>query len=31
MHVYKYKSYVSTIGTEEDIRDLPHSVGPAHL
>ena len=42
MHVYMYKSYVShealilarvfiRVGTEEDVYDFPHSVGPAHL
>ena len=42
MHVYTYKSYVShkalslarvliRVGTEEDVRDLLHTVGPAHL
>ena len=42
MHVYTYKSYVShyalslarvliRVGTEEDVRDLPHTAGQAHL
>ena len=42
MHVYTYKSYVShyalslaqvliRVGIEEDVRDLPHSAGLAHL
>ena len=41
MYVFLYKSYVSLsvklstgflirVGTEEDICDLPHTVGPAH-
>ena len=42
MHVSTYKSYVShealslarfliCVGTEEDVHDLLHSAGPAHL
>ena len=42
MHVYTYKSYVShsalslawiliRAGIEEDVRDLPHTAGSAHL
>ena len=42
MHVYTYKSYVShealslarvliRVGTEEDVCDLPHTAGSAHL
>ena len=41
MHVYIYKLYVPTkckawhkflirVGTEEDVRGLPHTTGPAH-
>ena len=41
MHVYTYKSYVShkalslaqvfiRVGTEEDVRDLPHTTGPTN-
>ena len=32
MHVYMYKSYVLIrVGTKEDVRDLPHIAGRAHL
>ena len=41
MHVYMYKLYVPTkpkaqhgflicVGTKEDVRDLPYTVGPSH-